>query len=119
MHLSRAKREVLAFLDAELARRGENTTNSGKPVFSYLELWPMRPRVGIRVAEIGFTWGDGGPGSGGATYMQSDPGGLPVCAAAERLIIDIMEEVGDEEIENSKWMLCEVMWPANSGPLDQ
>lgn len=106
MRTKQAKEALLAFLRDELDKRGERFSPRGDAVEPYVELWPSRPRSGIRVAELGFA-----TENAGASYMQSDmPHGLLVCAAAERLLIDLCDEEL-EEAENSKWALCQAIWP--------
>ena len=106
MRVKEAKEQVLAFLRNELRKRGERTAPNGEEVEPYIELWPNRSRSGIRVAELGFM-----TSHGGGAFMQSDmPHGLLVCAATERLLLDLCDEELDEA-ENSKWALTEAIWP--------
>ena len=53
-----------------------------------------RPLAGIRVAEVSFS-----VGLSGASFMQSDPDGLAVCAQVERCIIAYAEGWPITEIE--------------------
>ena len=47
--------------------------------------------VGVRVAEVSFVSINELGNMAGSSYMQSDPDGLAVCAAVERLIIAYLE----------------------------
>mgnify|MGYP003576178129 CR=1 FL=1 len=108
MDVRRAKREVLTFLQSELDRRGE----PGKYT-PHIELWTKYSgHVGIRVAEVDFTFGEPGTvGSGGGSFMQVDvPHGLTACAATERLMLALCDGTDTEEIEDAKWRLRPGIW---------
>lgn len=78
---------------------------NGETAFIYT--WPRTKatNVGVRVAEVGWS-----TGMGGAVYMQSDPDGLAVCAAVERLIIELLngddrEDGDDSEVNRQIYLL--------------
>lgn len=102
MHVKEAEKQLLLFLREEQLKHGGMNPDA-QP---YLYRWPTRPRVGIRVSELGWS-----TSHAGMAYMQSDiPYGLLVCAAAERLLLDLTYEDLDEA-ENSKWALAQAIWP--------
>lgn len=109
MDIRKAKKEVLAFLQSEVDKREE----PGK-FTPHIELWPRsNALVGVRVAEVDFTFGEPGQaGSGGGSLMQVDvPYGLVACAAAERLVLGLCLYPNDtEELEDDKWRLVKAIW---------
>ena len=69
----------------------------------YIWYQNQRPplHIGLRVAEVSYVSHNPDGTVVGSSYMQSDPDGLAVCAAVERLIIAYMQDEDVELYENA------------------
>lgn len=99
----------------EVVRKHLEAGAPGEGVSIYLWDHPS-PGVGVRVAEVSFVVNRADGGISGASYMQSDPDGLMVCAAVERAIVELMEgddrdEGEDSEVNRQLWLLDFIIKP--------
>lgn len=88
----------------ERARTFASKFSGGEDVETTLHTWSRKGPVGVRVAELSYWKPDRRPGvaqgaGAGCSFMSSDPDGLAVCAAIERLILCYYE---NEDIEHAE-----------------
>jgi hypothetical protein len=82
MHILAAHREITAHLKKHYAPEGYEVK-----VYPWDLIKELKDPHTIRVAEVSFVLKRPDGTVSGASWMQSDPEGLPVCAAVERCLL--------------------------------